>query len=170
LKKLRVFELAKDFGMKGPDMAKLLRDLGFENIKTHMTALDDADQMMILARLEAQGLKQRAEGHAEPTVAPPKKKLPSSEDTELAPEPNALPAPARRDLKELPKKQLPKVPVKKKRFDDIEEAEPIAEPSAEHHVEVRTAPAPHPAPPPVEEAPAPATKERTTVEEVEPVG
>ena len=39
--------------MKGPELAKLLRDMGFENIKTHMTVLDDADEMMVLARLEA---------------------------------------------------------------------------------------------------------------------
>jgi translation initiation factor IF-2 len=127
LKKLRVFELAKDFGMKGPELAKLLRDLGFENIKTHMTALDDADQMMILARLEAQGLKQRPEGHAEPPAALPKKKLPFGEETELAPETGPAHAPARRELKELPKKQLPKVPVKKKRLDEVEDTEGVAE-------------------------------------------
>jgi hypothetical protein len=59
LKKVRVFDLAKEFGMKGPDLAKLLREIGFDNVKTHMTVLDDADLMMIEARLSAQGLRRQ---------------------------------------------------------------------------------------------------------------
>ena len=59
MKKVRVFELAKEFRMKGPEMAKLLREIGFEKVKTHMTALDDADMMMVEARLSAQGLRRQ---------------------------------------------------------------------------------------------------------------
>ncbi|MFN6195546.1 MAG: translation initiation factor IF-2 N-terminal domain-containing protein, partial [Planctomycetota bacterium] len=42
MKKVRVHELAKDYGMQAKDLAKLLRDLGFEQVKTNMSALDDA--------------------------------------------------------------------------------------------------------------------------------
>ena len=47
--KLRVYELAKQYGMKGPEMAETLRGLGFA-VKGHMSALDEADQMMAIAR------------------------------------------------------------------------------------------------------------------------
>ena len=56
LAKRRVYELAKDYGMKGPQMAKLLRELGFENVKTHMAVLDEPLQMMIQGRLDAAGV------------------------------------------------------------------------------------------------------------------
>ncbi len=43
MKKVRVFELAREFGMKGPELAKLLREIGFENIKTRLaTRPEDA--------------------------------------------------------------------------------------------------------------------------------
>ncbi len=57
MSKVRVYELAKQYGMKGPEMADTLRKLGFENVKSHMAVLDEADQMMVMARLEAQGLQ-----------------------------------------------------------------------------------------------------------------
>ncbi|MFM1872976.1 MAG: Translation initiation factor N-terminal region, partial [Planctomycetota bacterium] len=75
MKKVRVFELAKEFGMKGPDMAKLLREIGFDNVKTHMTVLDDADLMMVEARLSAQGLRKKAStGDDEDGAGLPKKR------------------------------------------------------------------------------------------------
>jgi hypothetical protein len=59
MKKVRVAEIAKDYGMKGPGLAKLLRNLGFDNIKTHMTVLDDTDLMQVEARLSARGVKKQ---------------------------------------------------------------------------------------------------------------
>ena len=113
MKKVRVFELAKEFGMRGPDFAKLLRDAGFENIKGHMTVLDDADLMMVEARLSAQGLRrQPVEDSGAGTTTPKKKTLTAvAEDSGEAAE--AAPLPARKELKELPKKTLPKTPLKK---------------------------------------------------------
>jgi len=101
LKKVRVFELAKEFGMKGPDMAKLLREIGFEKVKTHMTSLDDAEMMMVEARLSAQGLRRKpAEDGDTATAAPKKRSLSAAaEDGEAMP---------------LKKKALPrKTPLKK---------------------------------------------------------
>ena len=69
MKKVRVFELAREFGMKGPELAKLLREIGFEKVKTHMTALDDADLMMVEARLSAQGLRRKAAGGKQDFIA-----------------------------------------------------------------------------------------------------
>ncbi len=60
MNKVRVYELAKDFGMAGPKLADLLRSLGFDNVKSHMAVLDPADQLMVVARLEAQGLTRGA--------------------------------------------------------------------------------------------------------------
>jgi translation initiation factor IF-2 len=60
LSKVRVYELAKDYGMAGPKLAELLRSLGFDNVKSHMAVLDPADQLMVVARLEAQGLTRGA--------------------------------------------------------------------------------------------------------------
>ena len=108
MKKVRVFELAREFGMKGPELAKLLREIGFEKVKTHMTALDDADLMMVEARLSAQGLRRKAAGADDGGDALPKKRSLSA----VAEEVDEVPA-----KRELPaKKALPgKKPALKKR-------------------------------------------------------
>jgi translation initiation factor IF-2 len=161
LSKLRVYELARDYGMKGPEMVELLHQLGFEQIKGHMTYLSEADQMMVMARLEASGLRRRAAGAdaAEagsetrgaalpkkkslpppipaPVREPVKKKLPDGTETEaveLEPEP----APA-------PRKRLPTPPV-----------EPAPQPIAAERAPVVEAAPPPPAPAPLPPAPAPA--------------
>jgi translation initiation factor IF-2 len=161
LKKVRVFELAKDFGMKGPELAKLLREMGFDNVKTHMTVLDEADEMIMLARLEAHGLKKKAPGEEPPAPARTKKKLPGPADLELEPEP--APAPAARketkELRELPKKQLPKSTTRRTtRRADGDEPAP-AEPATESGAPAEAAatpvvPPPEPARPATETAAA----------------
>jgi len=153
LKKVRVFELAKQFGMKGPALAKLLRELGFENVKTHMTALDDAEFMMVEARLLAQGLTPKPASETATKTLKKKKKLPADGEADA----EATPA-----KKELPKKKaLPKKRSLKKSLDEavdptIDEAPPQPEPTAEET----------PAPPPAEtEAPAePAATETAPTE------
>jgi translation initiation factor IF-2 len=112
LKKVRVFELAKEFGMRGPDLAKLLREIGFENIKTHMTVLDDADLMMVEARLSAQGLRrQPVAEEATPSASPKKKLLSAAAGDDQETDSESLQA--KKELKELPKKPLPKTPLKR---------------------------------------------------------
>jgi translation initiation factor IF-2 len=113
LKKVRVFELAKELGMKGPELAKLLQDLGFENVKTHMTALDDAEMMMVEARLLAQGIGAHHAADAEPGTGLKKKQLPSAgagdeglPKKKALPQKKALPGP-----KAPPRKVLDEHPV-----------------------------------------------------------
>ena len=97
MSKVRVYELAKKYGMKGPEMAELLRDLGFDKVKSHMAALDGPDQLMVEARLEAQGLvaKEGSGGGGAPTKTggPPRKKsLPKKKgDDDGVPAKKALP-------------------------------------------------------------------------------
>jgi len=54
--KKRVYDIAKEYGMTGQDLAAKLRDLGFTQIKSHMTALSDFEVLEIQARLEAYGI------------------------------------------------------------------------------------------------------------------
>jgi translation initiation factor IF-2 len=115
LKKVRVFELAKEFGMKGPEMAKLLREIGFEKVKTHMTALDDADMMMVEARLSAQGLRRKpAEAKGGDTDGLPKKRsLSAAAEDDGLPAKKALPKKGALTKKTLPapKRRLPSAPI-----------------------------------------------------------
>ncbi|MEW6073071.1 MAG: translation initiation factor IF-2 [Planctomycetota bacterium] len=54
--KQRVYDLAKEFGMTGQELAAKLRDLGFTAVKSHMTALSDFEILEIRGRLEAYGI------------------------------------------------------------------------------------------------------------------
>jgi len=58
--KKRVYEIAKEWGMTGQDLAAELRGWGKTHVKTHMTALDDSEVMEIEGRLEAYGRKRTA--------------------------------------------------------------------------------------------------------------
>ncbi|MCB9887030.1 MAG: translation initiation factor IF-2 [Planctomycetes bacterium] len=146
MKKVRVFELAKEFGMRGPDLAKLLREIGFDNVKTHMTVLDDADLMMVEARLSAQGLKRQAVADGDSDGLPKKKSLAAAaEATETEAEPE-LPKKTlrKKPVLEAPKKTLPK-PLSKRGgkrelpseapaeapAEPAQPAEPVAETAAE---------------------------------------
>ncbi|MGE0142368.1 MAG: translation initiation factor IF-2 [Planctomycetota bacterium] len=62
MSKVRVYELAKEYGLKGPDLAKMLKDMGFEAVKSHMAVLDDATELHVRAVIEAQGHKVQASG------------------------------------------------------------------------------------------------------------
>ena len=113
--------------MKGPELAKLLREIGFEKVKTHMTALDDADLMMVEARLSAQGLRRKPASDDAGSAALPKKRSLSAvaEEVEELPAKRALPA-----KKALPKKAAKKAPLKKKALpgsDDAAAAESVVE-------------------------------------------
>ncbi|MBL8739068.1 MAG: hypothetical protein JNL12_21765, partial [Planctomycetes bacterium] len=92
--------------MRGPDLAKLLRESGFEHVKTHMTVLDDADLMVVEARLSAQGLKKQPVSPDAGSAALPKKKsLAATAEEGVEAEAEVPPLqPARKDL---PKKSLP---------------------------------------------------------------
>jgi hypothetical protein len=110
LSKVRVHELAKRYGRKGPEFAKLLQELGFDSVKSHMSAVDDATELMIVARLEAQGLRAASSDDSHqaeaddglpkkkplPGAGPRKKSLPPPVD---GPRKKTLPPPAGRTTK-----------------------------------------------------------------------
>ena len=158
MKKVRVFELAREFGMKGPELAKLLREIGFEKVKTHMTALDDADLMMVEARLSAQGLRRKAASGDDAGGDLPKKRSLSAAAEEL----DELPA--KKELptkKALPKKAPAKKTLKKKELPteaaEVEEAAaaPTPAPEVEEQPAEVPAEAEAAAPAAAEEAPTP---------------
>jgi translation initiation factor IF-2 len=142
LKKVRVSDIAKDLGMKGPELVKLLRDMGFDGITSHQKALDPADEMMVLARLEAHGLKKKPAEEAAGDGKPKKKLLPGAADSDVEleaaadtaaqAEPDALakkPLKKDKELKELPaKKTLPSKPLTKKPMRSLDEAAKASEP------------------------------------------
>jgi hypothetical protein len=163
LKKVRVHELAKDYGMQGKDLAKLLRDLGFEQVKSNMSVLDDGDLMMVEARLSAHGLKKQPAGAEAAAGALPKKKLLSAAATDDAED--ALPAAAETPAKkELIKKALPKAPIKKTfGKKELPVDEPAEEPQAEPIVEAPAPVAAAVAAPAAAAAPAPAAPQAAPV-------
>ncbi len=128
--------------MKGPELVKLLRDMGFDGITSHQKALDPADEMMVLARLEAHGLKKKPAEEAAGDGKPKKKLLPGAAEPEVEleaaaetaaqAEPDALakkPLKKDKELKELPaKKTLPSKPLTKKPMRSLDEAAKAAEP------------------------------------------
>ncbi|MFQ5503912.1 MAG: hypothetical protein ACE5F1_03835, partial [Planctomycetota bacterium] len=112
--KRRVYELARDYGMKGPAFVRVLKDLGFEKVRTHMAVLDDADQMVIEVRLGASGYdKAPVDDAATRTKKPPLRKKPKKKETKakeepVAAAPSAGKTPAiRKKLKKAPEEQLP---------------------------------------------------------------
>ncbi len=162
--KVRVYELAKEYGMKGPELADLLRELGFDQIKSHMAVLDGPDQMMVVARLEAQGLTRSAEGDGTATSAEPKKKsLPKRKA--LPGTKKSLPPPV---AKEPPRKKLQTSEEPPALPPEPEPAAATAEPAPATDTGTKPAapepPAPEPAAQPAASAaetpePAPATPE-----------
>ncbi|MFT7485750.1 MAG: translation initiation factor IF-2, partial [Candidatus Paceibacteria bacterium] len=55
MSKKRIHQLAKEYGMTGKDLAGKLRDLGFTHVKSHMTALDEFEELSVQGVLEAHG-------------------------------------------------------------------------------------------------------------------
>jgi hypothetical protein len=55
--KVRIHDLAKLYGMQGKDLATKLRDLGFSQAKSHMSALDEFEVLQARGILEANGIR-----------------------------------------------------------------------------------------------------------------
>jgi len=64
-KKVRIHDLAKDFGMSGKDLAAKLRDLGFSQVKSHMSALDDFEVLQVQGVLAAHGFARQIDEDVE---------------------------------------------------------------------------------------------------------
>jgi translation initiation factor IF-2 len=172
--KVRVYDLAKRYGMKGPELADLLKRMGFDKIKSHMAVLDDANQMLVIARLEAQGLTPVAESAAGEKEAPaprsaPRKKAPDKPTKKSLPP--AVEKPTLR--KKLPHPHTDTgatVPEPEPEPEPVElelepETAPAARPAAVEPVRAAPppppptpAPEPEPEPEPVQAAPAPAAE------------
>lgn len=54
--KVRIHELAKKYGMPGKDLAAKLRENGFSQAKSHMSALDMIEQVQAEGLLAAIGI------------------------------------------------------------------------------------------------------------------
>ncbi len=76
--------------MKGPELVRILRDLGFEKVKTHMAVLDDPDQMLIEVRLNTHGYAKKA-SVAESPKGPVRKKAPALRK-KVGPSPKSSPS------------------------------------------------------------------------------
>ncbi|PIE24141.1 MAG: translation initiation factor IF-2 [Planctomycetota bacterium] len=151
--KRRVYELAKDYGMKGAEFVQVLQGLGFEKVKTHMAVLDDADQMVIEVRLQAAGyqasnvasddspaIRKKSPFKKKPLMKKKAKEEDASSEEEkpsgpikkkLTPKSSSKPSPIK---KKLPAAAAPKESEESKDAEPVagETAEPIAEtPAAE---------------------------------------
>src|SRR5258705_317092 len=125
--KKRIYDLAKEYGMSGDDLAKKLRDLGFTEVKGRMTALDDFMVLQIQGTLEAHGLIPESLKSAELAggglvLKKKKKKLGTLTDADAVEAPSP-PAPA-----ETPPAETPAAPERKPRARS--EPAPAAEPAA----------------------------------------
>ncbi len=185
MSKKRIHELAKEYGMSGKELAGKLRDLGFTHVKSHMTALDEFEELSVQGVLEAHGYKRggapedpldaelgaglirrkkkkkagEAEAEAEAPVeaAAPAEPV-AAPEPRPAPEPEAQPAPAASPAAEV---EAPAAaPEEEAPAEEPAAAEPAAaEPvvaESEVHAEVE-APAEAPAPAPAAE-PTPAAE------------
>jgi len=54
--KKRVYELAKEYGLKAEDLVKKLQDLGIEKVRNKMSALDEFEIIQVQAKLEIAGV------------------------------------------------------------------------------------------------------------------
>ena len=112
--KKRIHELAKEYGLTGKDLAAKLRDRGFSQVKSHMTAIDDVELLQIQGVLEAHGIvpvsagedesveslggglilrkkKKRKAPAAEPPGEPVEAAIPEPTQPPLAPDEEAAP-------------------------------------------------------------------------------
>jgi translation initiation factor IF-2 len=127
LAKRRVYELAKDYGMKGAEFVQVLKSLGFEKAKTHMAVLDDADQMVIEVRLQAAGYSSSGGVAADSSspirkTGPVKKKSLTKKSSDADEETAASSGPIKK--KSLTKKSSKPSPIiKKKTLPTADEAE-----------------------------------------------
>ena len=168
--KKRIYDLAKEYGMSGDDLAKKLRDMGFSEIKGRMTALDDFMVLQIQGTLEAHGLiPESMKGAAEQSgigLVLKRKKKKKLGDVAGADEAEPPSPPSAPEAKPEEAKVVETEP-------EVEPAPPEVEPAAE---EPEEAPAPAPVAPratraPKEKeavAPAPAAKEAPAEPEAPP--
>jgi translation initiation factor IF-2 len=155
--KKRVYDLAKEYGMTGQELAAKLRDIGFEKVKSHMTALSEVEVLEVRGRLEAYGMVGETGASSVQDVGGLKIKRKKKKKAAPPPEEIEAEAPAAEEAAPAAEEEaLEEVPAEVEPAPTAEETpEPAPEPEAEAA----------PEPEPVEEAPAPAEPE---VAEAEP--
>ena len=129
--------------MKGSELAELLKQYGFSQIKGHMSTLDEADQMQVMGVLEAVLHKQKAA--AAPGAAGGTALATEPEAAPTIPKKKSLPPPVPKETKEAPRKKV------------------LGEPAAAEAT--ATAGAPQVEPPP---APKPAPEKKKLLPEKQP--
>ncbi|MHC5064802.1 MAG: translation initiation factor IF-2 N-terminal domain-containing protein, partial [Planctomycetota bacterium] len=169
MSKVRVYELARQYGVKGPELAKMLKELGFEKVKSHMAVLDDATALHARAVIEAQGLTpQDATPASEKSAGgddgiPKKKKLSplkkKVDEPEELPQKKSLPPPIPRKAK----KKVSEPEVVEEEPAKVIESAPAAPAQEEPEVAEPTATE---APPKITEAPPTPAAEETRAEPV----
>jgi translation initiation factor IF-2 len=164
--KKRIYDLAKEYGMSGDDLAKKLRDLGFTEVKGRMTALDDFMVLQIQGTLEAHGLipesqkgsaelaggglvlkKKKKKLGAAPEIekgaeAAPETPAPDSSAPSAPAEPAPSPAPRKALEKKVEKETAPE-PAEKREVEapSVREMRPSAEPAEPEPAEIAALPA-----------------------------
>ena len=172
MSKKRVYDLAKEYGMKGQDLAAMLRDWGF-SVKSHMSALEESDLLVIEGRLAANGYGSAAAAPKEEEaslggliVRKKKKKKPAEPPADEPPAATA--APAGDDEPEPSEAPAVEAPAAEAPASDAVEATPEAptEPAPEVAPAAEAEEAPAPAPTAASEAaPEPAASADAPVEE-----
>jgi translation initiation factor IF-2 len=160
--KKRIYDLAKEYGMAGKDLATKLKDMGFSQVKSHMTALDDFEVLEVQAKLEAYGVigeskkddagedlggglivrrkKKRKKVEKEPVVATapqpdPEPAAPAEPvAAETAPIAPAEPEPAP-EVAADPEPEAPQAPVPEQSTPEAKEVQPKVAPVAEAEAE-----------------------------------
>jgi translation initiation factor IF-2 len=197
IQKKRIHDIAKEIGMSGPDLVKKLRDWGFQ-VKSHMSALEDFEELQIRGRLEANGMLKTAVDPNESTetagalVVKKKKKkklldglddgpaesAPEAPATEQAPAPKRTEPEPTRAAEPVAHTPPPAPPIAPRPTEEVEtprrkraEPEHVETPAvAAQHTESRA----HEAPPHIDEVEMPQTIEaelpETRIVEVVPQG
>ncbi len=170
LAKKRVRDLAKEMGKTSREMVKILKELGFDKVKTAQTTLDDADIIQIQARLEVYGMIPSAkETQAEkPAQAIQEKEEETSGKAQAATEtleaPSGVEAPETGPASAAPPPSAGEEPAPEEVAGKEKEEEGLAAQAPEEKPQAQEAQAPSvEAPPPGEAAPAqagPEEKER----------
>ena len=183
--KVRIHELAKKYGMPGKDLAAKLRENGFSQAKSHMSALDMIEQVQAEGLLAAIGIT--PVDAAAPAAAPEAKatggvllrrKKKKAAEPEEAPTPAPEPvAPPVEDVMPTTEAPVEDAPVEQAPIDEAPEAdaeatetEPAEAPAPEEPAEApaaeQTAPSEEPAAP--SEEPIEATGEEDSNAKAEP--
>ncbi len=140
MSKVRVYEVARQLGMKNKELVALFQSLGFSEVRNHMSAVEAEVVERVKRKLERKSEPAVVEERINPTVV--KRRSRSAGRRRIAPAAGAAPTPAepapakveaKPKVAEPPKKAEPAPPV---------QAEPVAEPPKKAEP---VAPAPPPA-------------------------